>query len=400
MGKVLALINKKTLRLIHEKTQVSFAYLSKANDKDISVLKEWEDDDNLFSLPTIPQAKTLAYSLRVPFAGLYMPPELIPIPALPNLHNKRTMLGGGIIDNSRLNLAIIDILRERDFLINSYKELNIQNTPFSMSMVGNGVKEWSQYIRSYLNLTIIDQYKCPTFRQFYLYLRKKVEDAGVFIQCFSRVPVEDVRGISIYYKDLPVIGLNDDDRSPAKSFSIIHELVHLMKRSSTVCNDMYGAGMSDQEEVFCNAVAGETLVPENELRNKMASFDTSVISLEIIEKVAKQFSVSKDVIIRRLLDVTPHYITKAQYETINDEIQQKLREEKEKAGEMKLAGIKTDYKRLPYRDAMDKNSNQIGRILSSGYEEGLFSRNDIARHLGISDKNVLAYLREVSKWNS
>ena len=399
MGKVFALINKETLRLIREKTQVTFEYLSRMNGKDISVLMEWEDVNSL-SRPTVSQAKTLAYSLRVPFAGLYMPPELIPIPALPDLHNKRTMLGGGIIDNSRLNLAIIDLLREREFLINSYKELNIQSTPYSMSMTGNGVKEWSKYIRSYLDLTMSDQYKCPTSRQFYLYLRKKVEDAGVFIQCFSRVPVEDVRGISIYYKDLPVIGLNDDDRPPAKSFSIIHELVHLMKRSSTVCNDMYGARTSDQEEVFCNAVAGETLVPEDELRNKMASYNTSVISLEIIEKVANQFSVSKEVIIRRLLDATPPYISSAQYQAINNEIQQKLKKEKEIAEEMKQAGIKSDYKTVPYRDAMDKNSNQIGSILFIGYEEGVFSRSDIARHLGISEKNVHAYLREVSKWNS
>ena len=89
---------------------------------------------------------------------------------------------------------------------------------------------------------------------------------------------------------------------------------------------MYGARTSDQEEVFCNAVAGETLVPEEELRNKMASYNTSVISLEIIEKVATQFSVSKEVIIRRLFDATPPYISNAQYQSINNEIRKKLRE--------------------------------------------------------------------------
>ena len=400
MRTVHALINKETLRLIREKTQVSFEYLSKSTGKEISVLKEWEDSNNPVSLPTILQAKDLAYSLRVPFAGLYMPPHLIPIPALPNLHYKRTVPGGVQIDNSRLNLAIIDILREREFLIHTHEELNIPKTQFSMSMMGIGIKEWATYIRSYLKLNIEDQYRFRSSRQFYLYLRKKVEDTGVFVQCFSRVPVEEVRGIAVYYDYLPIVGLNDNDRPPAKSFSIIHELVHLMKHSSMVCNDMYDTRTNDQEEVFCNAVAGEVLVPEDELRHEMAPYSNMTISLSVVEKIADRFSVSKEVVLRRMLDVVPSFISQSQYQTINEEIQLKLKKDKEQIEEMKKAGIKPPFVSSPSRDAMDKNSHQIGSVLLSGYEEGVFSRNDIARHLGIGEKNVNDYLREVSKWNS
>lgn len=400
MGKILALINKETLRLIREKTQVSFEYLSRSTGKEISVLKEWEDVGSVSSLPTIPQAKALAYSLRVPFAGLYMPPSLIPIPALPSLLNKRTIPGGTIIDNSRLNLAIIDILREREFLIKTNEELNLQGVQFSMSMTGTGIKEWASYIRTYLNLSTTEQHRCTTTRQFYLHVRKKVEDAGVFVQCFSHVPVEDVRGIAIYYDFLPVIGLNDDDRPPAKTFSIIHELVHLMKRGSTVCNDMYNSRPNDQEEVFCNAVAGEVLVPEDDLRHEIASYNSSEITLAVVEKIANWFSVSKEVILRRMLDVTPPFISRSQYQAINDQLQLNLKKDKELAEEMKKAGIPSSYISSPSRDAMDKNSNHIGSVLLSGYEEGLLSRKDIARHIGISEKNVNKYLSEVARWNS
>ena len=193
MSKVLALINKETLRLIREKTQVSFDYLSRMNNKNASVIQEWEDTDNPDCLPSIPQAKKLAYSLHVPFAGLYMPPHLIPIPSLPNLHNKRTMPGGTTIDNSRLNLAIIDMLTAREFLIETSKELSISHTAFSLSMKGSNIKAWAGFIRSALDLSIKDQYKCGSPRQYYLYLRKKVENAGALIQCFSGIPVEEVQ---------------------------------------------------------------------------------------------------------------------------------------------------------------------------------------------------------------
>lgn len=400
MGKVVAMINKETLRLIREKTQVSFDYLSKKNNQDVSVIEGWEDIGSPDCLPSILQAKKLAYSLHVPFAGLYMPPHLIPIPALPNLHNKRTMPGGVAIDNSRLNLAIIDILKAREFLIETSKELNRSFTLFSLAMTGSNVKKWADFIRSELSLSIQDQYKCSSPRQYYLYLRNKVENCGVFIQCFNGVPVEEVRGLAVYYDYLPVIGLNEKDRPPAKSFSIIHELVHLMKRASMVCNDMYEVKSTDQEEVFCNAVAGEVLVPEGALRRELHSYNSTEINLATVERIANRFSVSKEVIIRRMIDVAPPIITTSQYQAVNSEIQIKLQMQKEMNEEMEKAGIKLPFGISASRNAMDTNSHQIGRIILSGYEEGLFSRNDIARYLGINEKNATDYLIEVSKWNS
>ena len=66
--------------------------------------------------------------------------------------------------------------------------------------------------------------------------------------------MEMARALAIYVKEMPIIGINDEDRPPAKSFSMIHELVHIFKRESSLCNDMRSAR---SEEVFCNAVAGE-----------------------------------------------------------------------------------------------------------------------------------------------
>lgn len=71
--------------------------------------------------------------------------------------------------------------------------------------------------------------------------------------------------MAIVDDSMPIIGINDNDRYPAKYFSILHELVHIIKRTSSICNDMIGSTPWDDEEVFCNTVVGEVLVPRTVL---------------------------------------------------------------------------------------------------------------------------------------
>ena len=87
--------------------------------------------------------------------------------------------------------------------------------------------DWARTIREHYTIDLADQYRCGSSRQFYLYLRDRLERQGIFVQCFTDVPVDVVRGFSIYDEKMPIIGINDADRVPAKSPSLIYELVHL-----------------------------------------------------------------------------------------------------------------------------------------------------------------------------
>lgn len=154
-----------------------------------------------------------------------------------------------------------------------------------------------------------------------------MERAGVFVHCFTGIETEIVRGFAIYEDFLPIIGLNNEDRYPAKTFTIFHELVHLMKRSSAVCNDMISHDLAQHEEVFCNAVAGEILVPKLNLIKQLGSLTTDEIDLNLISKLAAKFSVSKEVISRRLLDIGK--ISKSQYSALTDAIRISFENERE-----------------------------------------------------------------------
>lgn len=392
---VYARINKETMKFIRETKAITLDYVSRITKYSSSKIELWENSDT-DKFPTINQAKSIAKCYRVPFAGLYMNANDINIKHLPRkVRNLRT-LPDTTLDNSALNLAIIDVLSARDLLIDSKIALHENMSPFAIQAVDSeDVNQWAKTIREELELSIDVQYGCQSTRQFYLYVRNAVERAGVFVHCFTGIETEIVRGFAIYEDFLPIIGLNNEDRYPAKTFTIFHELVHLMKRSSAVCNDMISHDLAQHEEVFCNAVAGEILVPKLNLIKQLGSLTTDEIDLNLISKLAAKFSVSKEVISRRLLDIGK--ISKSQYSALTDAIRISFENEREAIRiSRKNSGVKIP--RNISREAIDQNSPSLCRTFYNGFREGYFDKQDVARYLGIKQQHVDKFMREVSRW--
>ena len=396
---IYALINKDVLPFICTGKMVTKEFICSATKLKKDSVYKWLDVTDP-ALPTIIQAKKLAKCLHVPFAGLYMNTKDINIKSIPAIRNYRTLDGAHSIDDSSLNIAIGDVLQERDFLIAESNDLGIHLIVFSApSCPTDDPADWAKKIREHFSIDIKDQYKCSSSRQFYLYLRERLENKGIFVQCFTDVPVEIVRGFSIYEQDLPIIGINDNDRPPAKSFSLIHELVHLIKRESSVCNVMYNATSSQSEEVFCNAVAGELLVPKDALAIVLHSGKyAKPYKVDDIAAIAKRFSVSREVIVRRLLD--NGQISTMEYETYSEEFHREIKRDREEQRLARKAGLKTGIPKNVSREAIDRTSPAICKTLYYGYGEEIYSKRDIALHLGIAQKHVDKFLMEVSRWNS
>ena len=138
MAKTSALINKETLLHICNSKQVSSQYLVTKGRFNPERLTRWMDiSDSL--LPTILQAKKLASCLHIPFAGLYMNPLDIPLKKIPSFRNMRTLWGTSNSDDSALNIAIIDLLSERDFLLTTSLELGDTFPTFSAPFLSVGL---------------------------------------------------------------------------------------------------------------------------------------------------------------------------------------------------------------------------------------------------------------------
>ena len=389
-----AKINKETLKFIRETKQLSFEYIERITKFPEEKILLWEDDSSQ-KYPTINQAKIIAKCYRVPFAGLYMNSYDIDIKHLPPLRNLRT-LPEPIIDNSAINLAIIDVLSARDLLMESQNIIEISAQPFSLHItIPDDTERWASIIRTSIGLKTDYQYKLSSSRKLYLHLRDLVEKKGVFVHGFDGVDSNIVRGFAIYEDYLPVIGINNNDRPPAKSFTIIHELVHLMKRSSTICNDMNNSFCQKTEEIFCNAVAGEVLVPKANLISQLGSYTSDEIDLNIIKSLANKFSVSKEVICRRLLDI--NRISKNKYVHLIDTIQAQFKQEREATKEQISLTGKGIPRNIP-REVIDHNSTTLCKTLYAGFDTGYFDKQDIARYFGVKHKHIDTILSAVSRW--
>lgn len=397
MAYIYAQIDKNTLAYIFAGKKVSKDYIVSKTGIKSEKLDRWLDaQDVLF--PTINQAKNIANCLHIPFAGFYMNPEHVKLKSIPSVKNYRTLYGGVDLDDSAINIAMMDLLQERDFLLEASKENNLSLPIFNLSITFcDDPILWAKRIRELFDIQLDVQYKCTSSRKFYLYLREKIEAAGVFVHCFTDVPMEMARALAIYDKEMPIIGLNDEDRPPAKSFSMIHELVHIFKRESSLCNDIRSA---HGEEVFCNAVAGELLVPKSALESTIKIKDMSQpYSKQDIAYLADRFSVSKEVIIRRLLD-TGH-IDDTVYEAYASEFRRNVELQKEERKIAKQEGrLLSGYKKVVFREAIDRTSAAVCKVLCYGYGNEIYSKQDIARHLGISQKHINKFLTEVAAWNS
>jgi Zn-dependent peptidase ImmA (M78 family) len=396
MPRVYADINKETLGFICSQIDVTITFLSQRTGHDEDKVSSWLHTTN-DDFPTINQAKDIAKVLKVPFAGLYMSKDNLPIKQLPSLRNLRTLPYEVPMDNSSLNLAVVELMRYHDFLISSESALEIESVSLSLPKIPEtlNVPEYSKIIRGFFDLKLEDQFKLASSRQFYLYVRKKIENKGVFVHCFTGVDVETARGISIFNDSEPIIGINDNDRYPAKTFSIIHELVHILKRQSTLCNEMVSSFSSFSEEVFCNAVAGETLVPAASLNAYLIANNVRVINLNEIGIIAKRFSISKEVVTRRLFDT--NRISKDEYDTLANEIYQNFLKEREAEKIARREGKGLKIPKNVSREAVDKTSSKICKILSIGYSDGYFSKQEVSGCLGIKEKHIQKFLAEVAK---
>ncbi len=398
MALMYATINKETLLHICTGKKVTNQFIVSRTGVKTEKLEKWlTPSDEL--LPTINQAKEIAACLHIPFAALYMNPQDISLMQIPSVKNLRTIYDEHALDSSSLNIALIDLLLEKDYLLSLNEELGITKKTHFVPIVPNSTDPivWANAIRDYLGLEIEHQYKCQSARQFYLYLREKVEKQGVFVHCFADVPLEIARGVAIHDSELPVIGINEDDRAPAKSFSIIHELVHLYKRESSMCNAMYNNSTVYQEEIFCNSVAGELLVPRKALEIILTNAHYRVpYDGQDIKKIADKFSVSRDVIIRRLLDIGQ--IDDLEYHTYSDMFSVELEKEKEEQRIARQEGRKTGFIQEMFRVAFDRTSHSVCVALYQGYCDNIYIKRDIASNGRIDQKHIDKFLTEVSKW--
>lgn len=299
-----AMVTPEVLRWARNLDMISVDEISFKLKVSSDKIEAWENGSEQ---PTFNQAKALAKQYRVPFAYFYLPDTPRKTKRLEKV-DYRTFGNIGTAEMSReLRWFLRDIEDRRDTMINLYEESEIEILPFSsnISTKSNAV-EIAVAIRTLLELNDDKQKSFRKPEAALSYAISKLEDLGFLVFQAAKISPTEMRGLSIAYDTFPIIALNRKDEPSARLFTLFHELVHILTSTSGICNEIGQDSLSqNQTEMFCNNIAGIALVPEEQLKlNKNISlikqygFDDSYINA-----IARDFAVSKEVIINRLWNI-------------------------------------------------------------------------------------------------
>jgi Zn-dependent peptidase ImmA (M78 family) len=268
--------------------------------KDIkSKYEAWEKGENS---PTWNQLREVSKKYHIPTAFFFMdcPPNF---DNLPNMINYRKLVADSIYETNSPNL--INNIRKsetrREIYLDLLNELNENILLFKVPKLEHDTKIFSNYIREILDISLSTQKSWYKEVNHYNFLNKWKEvlneKLGVLIFETEGVLLEEMRALCIFHEKIPIILLNGKDSVNGRIFSLFHELTHLLLGESAICGD----DENTQEEIFCNAVAGEFLVPEHDL-NISINGVTDLLSYNSLKKLYNSYGVSEHVILRRLLD--------------------------------------------------------------------------------------------------
>lgn len=257
--------------------------------------------------PSVNQLADFAKNVNVPFGYFFlrkMPEKERTVPLF------RTGSGNPVFDYSFDLEETIDTIKMRqDWVSEFLKSENEESLYFVGSVtLTDSVKVVAQQIREAIFLPEYWASQMPNRDMVLRELIQKIEASGVFVVMNGVIgnnthrPLDrnEFQGFALSDPYAPFIFLNGKDYQAAKIFTLMHELVHIWLGISAISDQDNMLPSTDKTEEFCNAVAAELLVPENELKKITKQLSGKQ---DMINRLASNFKVSTVVIARRLLDV-------------------------------------------------------------------------------------------------
>jgi Zn-dependent peptidase ImmA (M78 family)/transcriptional regulator with XRE-family HTH domain len=356
---------------------------------DVGKLVGWEnpaDEDS----PSIPQLRKIASLFKRPLAAFYLPESP---PRFAVMRDLRRLPGAGARSYSpSVQLEIRAANERRELAIELSADLEQQLQPFSLSatiqerpeIVGARIRE-ATGVTTDLQLHWRDSDGRAGFNAW----RSRIENLGVLVFQTTRFPSTEASGFAIAADVLPVIAVNRTEALTRRTFSLIHELAHLMIRVSGVSELETDANRPPEDqriEIFCNSVAAAALIP----REALLTNDTVVArgarsanwTDAEIEDIARNFNVSRETLLRRLLTLnrtTDHFygLKRAQY-TAEYEFAQKKKKEIAAATEMK--------RNMP-QETVSNFGKRLVNMLLDNYHQERMTLSEISGYLGLKVKH-------------
>lgn len=339
-----------------------------------SKLPEWEGGS---IQPTLKQAEAFARTVHIPVGYLFLaqpPEEPVPIPDF------RTIAGQTVKRPSPNLLDMIYACQERQGWYRDF--VRVTQEP-ELDFVGSATTDTppvqvAARMREALGFNVNARRECRTWADALGLFARQAEEAGVLVMTSGivmsntsrRLDPAEFRGFALSDPLAPLIFINGADTKAAQMFTLAHELAHLWLGASALSNIGAESGRQGYrpEEIWCNAVAAELLVPLDDLHKELRDEEPSVA----VPRLARAFKVSALVILRRLLDA--NRLDRPSFDSAWEQAYEQL---KDKALAQSGGG---NF----YRTTLARVGVRFARALVASTLEGQTLYRDAYRMLGIS----------------
>lgn len=371
MATAYAQVNPNLIRWARERADLSLGMLATKLQTTEEKVSAWENGEKPI---TMRKAMELAEKTYVPFGYLFLreqPEDKLPIPDL------RTVDGEPLRKPSaELYKVVQNTLTKQAW----YKEYLTDQGTEPLSFVGrfNINSNAIDIVNDMRNELGVPPH--PTrgnWENYHKDLIKKIEDIGVLIMRQSNLGhhtkplfVNEFRGFAIADEIAPVIFINLADAPVARLFTLIHELAHIWIGQSGVSDG--SDSTHRKEEVLCNAVAAEFLVPGEEFKSHWQQLEDWKDNLAGLES---HFHVSQWVLARRAL--TFGFISQNEYHRFIQFLKKQYDERERK-------GTGPSY----YVTLKSQTSERLARAVLSETLSGKVLLRDAGQLLGIKPDKI------------
>lgn len=295
-------LNPRILVWARERSGYSLEDAAARLDKAADVLASWERGDAFPTYNQLEQLAEVVYHRPVALFFLPAPPEEAPIQ-----RQFRTLPDAEV---STLEPDTRYALRDALAFQESLRELTGGKNPAPRLItsdfhptVSDDITRLAASLREYLGISLAVQERWSNAEAAMTSWRAAVESVGVFV--FKRSFRQDeVSGFCVHDPVFPLIVVNNSTPFTRQVFTLFHELAHLLFGLSGITKDdpQFVDRFSPADrtvEIACNKLAADFLLPIAAVQWDRFN---SANAAQFISETATRFSVSREVVLRRLLD--------------------------------------------------------------------------------------------------
>jgi len=364
-------INPAVVRWARERAGYSIEDASKAFKR----IAAWEEGTDA---PTYPQLEQMAEKFKCPVAVFFFPqpPDLPPVES-----SFRTLTAD---DFAAIPRTVRTFLRRGQAMQVNLAELNDGKNPAKRLITrdltfapNSSLDKVAAEVRKYLGVSLEEQATWGSPEKGLEGWREAFAQVGVYV-FKDAFRADGYSGFCLYDTEFPIIYVNNTSTKSRQTFTLFHELGHLLFRTSGIdlLDDHFVDKLpadSRRIEVICNGLAARTLVPEDEFERQLKG---SPPDRATAARLANYFAVSREVIYRLMLD--RKLIDAAEYEAAAKLWKSQMKPATEGGG---------NY----YNSHFSYLGSRYIELAFSRYYQRRFDDVRLAEYLNIKPKNLPAF---------